>query len=165
LENPTKGAPTATKAVVVTDAAPAATEATVEATTAGTTAVTEAAATTPGVIPTLTKPATYTLQKGEWPICIARRFDVDHTELLTDNNLAMNTTPAEGTVLKIPATGSWSYGDRARFEHPTTYTVKADDTVYTVACYFGDVSPEAIIAANSLTTPYTLTAGQTLKIP
>ena len=45
--------------------------------------------------------------------------------------------------------------------HPDTYTVEAGDTVYSIACFYGDVSPEAIIAVNQLEEPYELTAGQT----
>lgn len=170
LENPTKVAPTATKAAVVTSA-PSATpkptlaETTVATTEGGTVQTAAPTSSNPVAIPTLTVPATYTLQKGEWPICIARRFNLDHTQLLAVNHLALNTIPAEGTVLTLPSGTTWSYGDRARFEHPTTYTVMPDDTIYTIACYFGDVSPEAIIAANGLSSPYTLTPGQTIKIP
>lgn len=166
LENPTKG--TAEVAGAIPTAAsqtePATgTQPTVSAPTA--TKMPTAVPGTPGPIPTLTKPATYTLQQGEWPICIARRFDVDHTALLSLNNLAMNYIPPVGFVLQIPTTGSWSYGERARFAHPTNYTVKEGDTIYTTACYYGDVSPEGIIAANGLSAPYTLTPGQTIKIP
>jgi hypothetical protein len=34
-----------------------------------------------------------------------------------------------------------------------------------VACYFGDVTPEAIAAANGLAVSASLTAGQQLNIP
>ena len=118
-----------------------------------------------GPIPTLKRPQTYTLQRGEWPICIARRFDLNMGDLLAINGLNMNSKPATGFVMQIPQSGNWSSGARALKSHPTSYTVVAGDTIYTVACSFGDVSPEGIIAANGLKSPYTLTAGTVINIP
>jgi LysM repeat protein len=119
------------------------------------------------VVPTATpgRPASYTLQKGEFPFCIARRFDVDVATLLSSNGLSLNSKPPIGTVLKIPQTGSLSGGDRDLKTHTASYTVQTGDTIYSVACLFGDVDPNAIIAANSLQDPYTLTAGATIQIP
>lgn len=119
-------------------------------------------------VPEITRPENYTLQAGEWPICVARRFDLDLGTFFSLNGLSMNSKPVTGTVLKIPADGNWSvaaYGERALMSHPTSYTVKSGDTIYTVACHFGDVSPEQIAAKNSLEAPFTLTAGQELQIP
>lgn len=115
-------------------------------------------------IPTVTRPSSYTLQKGEWPICIARRFDVNLGALFQANGLNMNSRPGTGTTLVIPA-GTWNSGSRSLKNHPTSYTVQPGDTIYTVACAFGDVDPSGIIAANGLSSPYSLTAGQTLQIP
>ncbi len=125
------------------------------------------APTTPGPTPVVTRPATYTLIKGEFPFCIARRFNVNQYELLNLNGLALsqgNYLPV-GYTLKIPQTGNPFVGDRALRAHPATYTVLGDETIYKVACIFGDVSPEAIIAVNNLVSPYTLTVGQQLSIP
>lgn len=116
-------------------------------------------------VPTLTRPASYTLREGEFPFCIARRFDLDPGALLSLNNLGPNDRPSTGTVLRIPQTGNWTAGDRSLNPHPTTHTVRAGDTIFTIACFYGAVSPEAIIAVNNLQEPYTLTAGQTLDIP
>lgn len=115
------------------------------------------------VIPTLTRPAEYTVHEDEYLYCLARRFDLNPQDLLALNPVGDSISP--GTVLKIPQTGSWSAGERALKAHPTTYTVVSGDTIYSIACDFGDLSPEAIIAANKLEEPYTLTAGQTLQIP
>jgi LysM repeat protein len=115
--------------------------------------------------PTPGLPATYTIQKGEFPFCIARRFDVNQSELLNLNGLNVNSLVPVGFVLNIPQTGNPFNGVRALVLHPTTYPVKAGDSIYTVACHFGDVSPDAIVQANNLTAPYTLTPGQTLQIP
>ncbi|WP_322806938.1 LysM peptidoglycan-binding domain-containing protein [Thermanaerothrix sp.] len=128
-------------------------------------APTPAPTNTPVIIPTPTRPATYTLQPGEWPLCIARRYNLDINTFFEANGLTMNSRPAAGTVLKIPQDGGWSAGDRALKPHPAQYTVKAGDTIYSIACDFGDVFPESIIAANNLQSPYTLTPGQVLQIP
>jgi LysM repeat protein len=115
--------------------------------------------------PTPGLPATYTIQKGEFPFCIARRFNLNVNELLTLNGLSMNSRVRTGITLKIPQTGNPFSGVRALRPHPATYTVKAGDTIYTVACYYGSASPDAIAQANNLTSPYALTPGQTLQIP
>lgn len=128
------------------------------------TAVPQPTSTLP-VLPTLSRPETYTLQKGEWPICIARRYNLDLNAFFSANNLNMNSRPAEGTVLKIPASGSWTSGPRALKAHPADYTVQAGDTIYSIACDFGDVDPMAIAVANNLQAPYTLKAGTVIRIP
>lgn len=118
-------------------------------------------------VPTATpgRPATYTLKGGEFPYCIARRFNVDPGELLRLNGLGTNPLYHAGMTLKIPQSGKSFPGKRSLRSHPTTYTVKTGDTIYEIACLFGDVSPEAIAYANNLTKPYNLKVGQTLQIP
>jgi LysM repeat protein len=117
--------------------------------------------------PTPGRPATYTLQFGEWPICIARRFNLNISDLFNDNGLTMNSKPATGTVLRIPQNDTWNsdFGSRAWHAHTSQYTVNSGDTIYTIACYFGDVDPNSIISANSLQSPYTLTSGQVIDLP
>lgn len=117
------------------------------------------------VVPTATPglPATYVIQKGEHLYCIARRFNVNPAELMQLNGLGNLVSP--GTEIKIPQTGNPFTGPRMLIPHPTTYVVKSGETIYSIACLFGDVSPEAIIFANGLTEPYTLTPGQVLQIP
>jgi LysM repeat protein len=118
---------------------------------------------TPG-IPTAV-PSTYVVQQGEFVYCLARRFNVNPEELLTLNSLGPNPLLQPGMTLNIPQTGNLFPGARALKIHPTNYTVAAGDTVYTIACGFGDVDPLAIVQVNNLTTPYTLIPGQALNIP
>ncbi len=115
--------------------------------------------------PTPGLPATYTLQKGEFPYCIARRFNLNVSELLSLNGLGLNSVVPVGFTLKIPQTGNKFVGQRALLSHPTTYRVAAGDTIYSIACKFGDVDPNAIIQANNLKSPYTLEPGSTIQIP
>ncbi len=115
--------------------------------------------------PTPGRPASYTLHEGEFPYCLARRFNVDPGELLALNGLAPGQATYPGQTLRIPQTGSPFPAQRALRSHPATYTVQAGDTIYSVACLFGDVDPMAIVAANALSEPYTLTPGSTINIP
>lgn len=126
---------------------------------------------TPGAVATQApptqgpRPTTYTLQQGEFPYCIARRFNVNPDELLSLNGLSDSQVLQPGLVLKIPQSGNTFPGTRALKAHPATYTVGLNDTVYSIACLYGDVDPMAIAANNGLATPYTLKVGQTLNIP
>jgi len=135
------------------------------------------AATTPApgitpviIVPTATpgRPATYTLMPGEYPYCIARRFNVNQDELLSQNGLtSTNANQLQpGMVLTIPQTGNLFVGERALRTHPGTYTVSsAEETIYKVACYYGNIDPSDIITVNSLISPYTLHINQSLNIP
>ena len=109
-------------------------------------------------------PATYILQEGEYPFCIARRFDVSQAELLALNNLTAGSLFYAGQELKIPQNGDPFDGERMLQEHPTTYKIQDGDTLYTIACDFGDVSPDMIALQNTLST-YDLPVGEVLVIP
>jgi len=110
------------------------------------------------------RPASYTLQIGEYPYCIARRFNVDPKELLTLNALSSGIIYAPGLTLSIPQTGHPFPGTRALRPHPVAYTLPAQMTVYKVACLFGDVDPQVIMQNNGLTSPL-INSGVTLQIP
>ncbi|RJP46423.1 MAG: LysM peptidoglycan-binding domain-containing protein [Anaerolineaceae bacterium] len=117
---------------------------------------------TPTISP---RPLYYTLQPGEFPYCIARRFDVDPKELLALNNLPSGTIYAPGLVLSIPQSGRPFPDIRALIPHPTTYVVpEAQMSVFKIACKFGDVDPLAIVQRNNLLS-YTLDFGMTIEIP
>jgi LysM repeat protein len=109
-------------------------------------------------------PTSHTLAPGEFPFCIARRFNVNIAELLSLNGLTINSATSPGQVLQIPQTGNPFDGTRALQDHPTTYKIQSGDTLNTIACYFGDVSPEMIILQNSLSTT-DLPVGEVLIIP
>lgn len=113
-------------------------------------------------------PATYTLQSGEFPYCIARRFNVDPDELLTASGLtsAQAESLSTGTVLTLPQTGHPFPGSRVLHNHPDTYTVDfAYETIYSIACYYGDIDPALIAQTNGLSASASLTPGQKLTIP
>lgn len=117
-------------------------------------------------IPAGQHPASYTLQNGEFVYCIARRFNVDPAEVLALNGIADSQTIYPGLTIKLPQTGNPFPGDRMLRNHPATYTVAgSDETVYSVACAFGDVDPALIAQNNSISVGAALTPGQTLNIP
>ena len=126
----------------------------------------EAAAEPEIVVPEFEVPSTYTLRAGEFPYCIARRFDIAPGVLLNVNSLSSASMVYPGTTLTIPKdAGSFNAGPRALRAHPVKYTIMAGDTVYSIACLFGDVDPRAIEAVNGLTGAYTLGVGQAIQIP
>jgi LysM repeat protein len=116
-------------------------------------------------VPAGPRPASYTLQNGEFPYCIARRFNVNPDALLSINGLTDPDLYYAGQTLTIPQTGAFP-GGRMLATHPTTYSVlSGDETVYSVACKFGDIDPATIASANSISVSAKLTAGQKLQIP
>jgi LysM repeat protein len=119
----------------------------------------------PTSVPVGSRPSTYTLQSGEFPYCIARRFDVDPDALLSLSGLSDGVMYPAGTQLRIPQSGSFP-GARALRNHPATYTVAAsNETIYSIACLFGDIDPAAIAQANNVSPSSALTSGQQLSIP
>ena len=130
-----------------------------------TTAVVVPSGPTTTPVPAGVRPASYTLQNGEFPYCIARRFNVDPDALLSASGLTSPDLYYAGLTLTIPQSGAFP-GSRMLASHPTTYTVASgDETVYSVACKFGDVDPASIASANGISASAKLTVGQALKIP
>ena len=113
------------------------------------------------------KPSTYMLQKGEFPYCIARRFNVNPSELLSINGLTVEQARIyePGLTLKIPQSSATFPPPRALNAHPVSYTTTRVMTVYGVACFFGDVDPAAISSSNTIPDLLNIPAGTTLNIP
>ena len=109
------------------------------------------------------------LQKGEFPYCIARRYNVNPEDLLRLSGLTSPDIYYEGQKMIIPQNSTWpaSLGPRGLSTRPATYTVKgiSDTTVYGVACQYGDVLPSDIASLNGISVGATLTIGQQVKIP
>jgi LysM repeat protein len=134
---------------------------------AATTSSNSVATSTPA--PVGAKPGSYVLKEGEFPYCIARRFNVDPDQLLSANGMteAQAESLSAGTTLVIPS-GNAFPGDRSLHDHPATFivgTTYPTNTVYGVACYYGDIDPSVIAQANGISTDATLTNGQSLSIP
>lgn len=118
-------------------------------------------------VPTATtgKPKTYVLQSGEFVYCIARRFNVNPDQLLAANGLNYSSTVRGGMKLTIPQNADPFPGKRSLRKHPAWYEVKKGETIYSIACEYGDVDPYAIVYANQLSEPYIVRAGDVLYIP
>ncbi len=165
------GVATSTPLVVVTQGTPSAP--TPGAGTPKATTGTSVAATTCG-------PTSYTVLTGEWVYSIARKFGVDPQAIIDLNGLVAPYELSPGQSLKIP--GSCPAGTTpvvvatvtpggptitpggTAAAGGTSYTVQAGEWVYSIARKFG-VDPQAIIDANNLQPPYTLSVGQKLIIP
>jgi len=118
----------------------------------------------------------YTVKAGDWIWKIAREFDVDPQVIIDYNNLA-NTSLEIGMVLKIPissppthtpsepneteiAAGTATPGSGGT----TIHIVKAGEWIWQIARLYG-VDPQAIIDANNLANPGSISPGQELIIP
>jgi len=110
-------------------------------------------------------PDTYELKKGEFPYCIARRYNVDIGTLLAINGLDKGQNYYPGLKLKIPKDGKKFQGNRMLRTHPTKYTSSSGDTFYSIACLFGDVFPSDIANANGMSAKDSIPSGKELKIP
>ena len=110
-------------------------------------------------------PDSYTLHEGEFIYCIARRFNIHPEDLEVYNGYESGTLLYPGDTLQIPSGSRAWVGDRALQYHPSNYTVIYGDTLYSIACLYGDVDPRAIAAANDLDIDAVLTPGVVLQIP
>ncbi len=110
-------------------------------------------------------PSSYTLQKSEFPYCIARRFNVDPGELLRMNGLTSYSVYYGGMVLRVPQSGRGFPGNRSLRPHPATYNVRPGDTLFSIACIYGDVDPNVIAYVNNIQVNAKLEVGQLLNIP
>ncbi len=120
---------------------------------------------TPVATADLAVPGTYTVHYGEHPYCLARRFNIDADVLLSANGLVRGDQLTPGDVLTIPTDGAEFNGSRVLSSHPASFTVLFMDTFYSIACYFGDVYPEEIAEANSMTIDEVLSVGSVIQIP
>jgi LysM repeat protein len=166
------GAATSTPLVVVTQGTPSAPLTTPGS---GTPAATAGSA---GATPTC-GPTTYTVLSGEWVYSIARKFNVDPQAIIDLNGLVAPYALTPGQTLKIPGScpsaatpvvvatvtpGGPTVTPGGTVTAGTVYIVQAGEWVYSIARKFG-VDPQAIIDANNLVAPYTLSVGQKLTIP
>jgi LysM repeat protein len=110
-------------------------------------------------------PDSYTLHQGEFPYCLARRFDILPDDLLDYNGIESGTIFYPGLTIVIPPNARAYIGNRALQYHPANYTVVYGDTLYSIACLYGDVDPRAIADVNDIDINQTLTPGTILQIP
>ncbi len=126
---------------------------------------------TPTATPTVTPivpvvPASWEIQKGETLECLARRFDVSLEDLKAANPGLDAWNLKIGQKIDIPQNSKWP-GERSTglWPRPDIWTVGPDETVYLVACVYGDVWPEEIIQLNNIQDPNDLSGYTELQIP
>lgn len=108
-------------------------------------------------------PTIHTVAWGETLYSIARTYGVTPQAIANANGITVNSWVYAGTVLKIPA------GTSSAASIPVTtpsgfYTVRAGDTLFSIATRFG-TTVDAISAANNLPANGVLYVGWSLRIP
>ncbi|AUD14380.1 MULTISPECIES: LysM peptidoglycan-binding domain-containing protein [unclassified Planococcus (in: firmicutes)] len=104
--------------------------------------------------------ATYTAKAGDTLYSIARKYNVTVAALAKANNITNYNLIRVGQVLVIP-------GTTAPTPPPATsvkYTVKAGDTLYSIASKY-NTTVAAIASANKITNTNLISVGQVLIIP
>jgi LysM repeat protein len=116
-------------------------------------------------------PTSWTLHEGEFPYCIARRYNLNPEYLLSyPGNEWTNGAPYfAGQVLIIPPASDSNRGpfpgDRALRPHNPYTVTSSNETMYSIACLFGDVDPAQLAQKNGLSIDATLPVGKVLQIP
>ncbi|MBQ4512318.1 MAG: LysM peptidoglycan-binding domain-containing protein [Anaerolineaceae bacterium] len=113
---------------------------------------------------------TYTMQRGDFLICLGRRFNVSLNQLMAQNGISTPDELGVGDTVLLPRNPSpWSlmdgYGNQRLIMHPTTYITQEGDTLFSIACSYGDVLPEDIAVQNRLVLGEPLPAGLNILIP
>lgn len=113
---------------------------------------------------------TYTLQQGEDVVCLGRRFGISVSQLLTLNQLEDVNAAGAGSVITLPKNAQqWKstdgYGNVILQRHPAYYVVQSGDTMFSIACAFGNVRPEAIAEGNDMKLGEALQPGTQIYIP
>jgi len=106
----------------------------------------------------------YTVQPGDTVSTIAEKFGMT-TQQLREMNLLATDSLQVGQVLRVPNTeGVTEDGLPTPTPEPFTYTVQPGDTLFSIALRF-EISPNEIVAANTLADPNNVFVGQQLLIP
>lgn len=113
---------------------------------------------------------TYTMQPGDYLICLGRRFNVSLSQMMAQNGISDPDELGVGDTVVFPRSPKeWSlldgYGRRTLIIHPASYTIQDGDTLFSIACQYGDVRPEDIAIQNKLVLGEPLPVGSTIVIP
>jgi LysM repeat protein len=103
----------------------------------------------------------YVIQPGDTLDAIGSAFGIDPSTLASWNGIADADSIVIGGTLRLTAPAA---GSAAPPPASHLYVVQPGDTLYSLANQFG-VTLDRLAAANGLSDPYPLTAGQSLAIP
>lgn len=110
--------------------------------------------------------ATYTIQAGDTFYLISQKYKVDLAQLMKLNNATESTILYIGQKIQIPQPASTASASTST--QPVTtysdYTVKAGDTLWSIADKFGIPMTE-LLSANNMTESTWLNIGDVIKIP
>ncbi|NPV86524.1 MAG: LysM peptidoglycan-binding domain-containing protein [Anaerolineae bacterium] len=98
-------------------------------------------------------PESWIVQYGEFPACLAARFNIDLNYFLSYNKLSVDSIIHPGQELFFPTEEHPYKGKRTWMKHPSEYKVAAGEDLFIIACKFGDVRPEDIAEANGFPNP------------
>src|SRR5262245_50996984 len=104
-----------------------------------------------------TPPAVYVVKQGDSLNGIARKLGVKLPDLLSANDMTVDSLILPGQELVVPGTSSNGGGGG-------TYTVKAGDSLSAIASRH-HVRLGALLSANDMTINSLITPGMTLKLP
>jgi LysM repeat protein len=122
------------------------------------------------IIPAAGVQTVHTVQSGDTFYLLSKKYNVDLSELMKVNNATSSTILNIGRKLIIPqntssqAPASPSGDTAAPYISYNSYTVKAGDTLWSIANKHGIPMPE-LLKANGMTESTWLTIGQTIRIP
>ena len=103
---------------------------------------------------------TYTVKAGDTLYSIAKKYNLTIAALAKANNITNYNLIRVGQVLRIPGTSSPTPPPASSVK----YTVKAGDTLYSIASKY-KTTVSAIASANNLTNINLISVGQVLTIP
>lgn len=106
---------------------------------------------------------TYTVQRGDHLVKIARELDLDWEELAALNELAAPYLLYPGQVLRLPASAAPVEEPAEVIEVPDTYTAARSESLFALAHYYG-LDWIRVAALNNIGFPFTLEAGQTIRL-
>lgn len=104
---------------------------------------------------------TYTVQRGDHLLQIARELEIDWEVLAELNQLTPPYLLYPGTVLNLPAEESSQ--EPVEREAPDNYTAVRSESLFALAHYY-DLNWLKLAGMNNLAFPYTLAAGQTIRL-
>lgn len=126
----------------------------------------------PGATPTAANMITYTVRQGDTLIGIAIRFNTTVEAIQQANGLKTDQLqvgqqlkiPVAATATPTPPPATTAPGATPAPGAATTYTVRAGDTLASIAARFG-LTVDELAAANNIRDPNTIAVGQVLTIP
>ncbi len=105
------------------------------------------------------------LHRGEFPFCLARRYNIDPNQILWLNGFFPGQIYFAGQPVHLPRNPHPFPGDRRLRPHPNSHIVQPGETIYRIACYYGDIDPAYLAELNGLSPDSWLYPGQVLILP